>query len=105
VKDNRLLPAGFGKRGAPPAVAVRGTAETDEDFDQGSDRVRYVVNTTGVDGPLTIEAELLFQPTSFRWARDLSEYDALETRRYGAYYNGLVANASMLMARASARVN
>jgi len=105
VKDNRLLPRGFDKASATPAIAVRGAAAGDADFRAGGDRVRYVVNLEGRQGPLTVDAELRFQPISFRWAANLRRYEAAETRRFVSYYDSMAASSSVEIARASTRID
>lgn len=103
VKDNRLLPRGFDKTSASDDIAVRGPARADPDFLAAGDRVRYVVDAPGA-GPLTIEAELRYQPIGYRWARNLGEYDAMETQRFVSYYDAMAAGSSLVLARASAAV-
>ncbi len=80
LKDNRLLPRGFDRDAGGPDVAVRGEAETDADFVGGADRVRFMVDAGGATGELEVVAELWYQPVGFRWAQNLSLYDAPETR-------------------------
>ena len=105
VKDNRLLPEGFDKGTAGSDIAVRGAAASDEDFGAGGDRVRYVVNTAGVSGPLTIEVVLRFQPVAFRWADNLRSYDLPETRRFVSYYDAMAASSSAAIATVSTVAN
>ena len=103
VKDNRLLPRGFDKTSASADIAVRGPASADPDFLATGDRVRYVVDAPDA-GPLTIEAELRYQPIGYRWARNLGEYDAMETQRFVSYYDAMAAGSSLVLARTSAAV-
>jgi hypothetical protein len=105
VKDNRLLPRGFDKTTAEPDVAVRGDAAADTDFIGGGDRVRYRV-ALGANGagPLTIAAELLYQPIAYRWAENLRGYDAEETRRFGRYFTENAAGSASLVAAATASI-
>lgn len=98
VKDNRLLPTGFAKDGAPPDVAVHGEAIGDPDFLGGGDRVRYRVDLSGRTGPYTITAALRFQPVAFRWARNLARYDAAETRRFAGYFDAMAGGSSTRLA-------
>jgi hypothetical protein len=105
VKDNRLLPSGFDKASAGPAIAVRGAAAADGDFQAGGDRVRYHVNLAGLHGPLTVDVELRFQPISFRWASNLRRYESAETRRFVSYYDSMAASSSVVIAQASAHVD
>jgi hypothetical protein len=105
VKDNRLLPRGFDKRTAEPDFAVRGAAADDADFVGGADRVRYrIALPQGVSGPLTVEAELLYQSISYRWADNLRAYDAEETQRFGRYYAENAAASAAVIATATASI-
>jgi hypothetical protein len=102
LKDNRLTPAGFDKRTAAMDIAVVGEALADENFVAGGDRVRYSVELGGAAGPYRIEAELRFQPISYRWAANLKKFDAEEMRRFTRYYESMSAESSTVLARASA---
>ena len=102
VKDNRLLPARFDKRTADKDIAVHGGALEDPDFIGSGDRVRYSVALGGAQGPFRIEAELWFQPISFRWAENLRRYDAQETRRFNSYYDAMAPASAIVLVRGSA---
>lgn len=104
IKDNRILPAGFDKRGAPEDIAVRGPAADDADFTGGSDRVGYDVAVASGEGPYTIEAELWYQPIAFRWAHNLSRHRASEITRFVAAYESMAHASAVVLARDSARV-
>ena len=104
IKDNRLLPRGFDKATAHPDVAVYGSAREDADFREVGDRVRYEIDLAGANGPLLVEAELLFQPIAFRWARNLEAYDAPETKRFTAFYRSMAGSSSALLAAAREQV-
>lgn len=99
LKDNRLLPRGFEKRSAAADVAVHGAAQTDADFQGGSDQVRYSTDVPGGAGPFTITVELLYQPISYRWARNLEGYDAAEPQRFVRYYDSMSGATHQLLAR------
>jgi hypothetical protein len=101
LKDNRLLPRGFDKRTAAPEIAVYGGAATDEDFTSDGDRVRYRIAVTEA---AIVEVELRYQPISYRWARNLAQYEAPEPRKFVGYYNTLAPFSSVLVARTSASV-
>jgi hypothetical protein len=103
LKDNRLLPAGFDKRAVSDDIAVVGTALTDSDFSGGCDRVRYLVDVTGREGPFRIEVELRYQPIAFRWAENLKQYDAVEARRFAKYYESMSHASSAILAHATAK--
>jgi hypothetical protein len=102
VKDNRLLPAGFDKTTADADIAVQGEAARDADFSAAGDRVRYAVDISGAEGPVTVEARLYFQPIAFRWAQNLRRYDAAETRRFVSYFESMSTGSAEVLARAVA---
>jgi len=104
VKDNRLLPRGFDKGTADPDIAVLGAAADDPDFTGGSDRVRYLVDLGSATGPLTVEATLWYQPIGYRWAHNLGEYNAMETRRFVRYYESMADASAVALARATTTV-
>jgi hypothetical protein len=104
IKDNRLLPKGFDKTTAVRDIAVRGDARADADFAGGSDRLRYSVDTTGAQRPLAIDAELLYQPIGFRWARNLDSYRAAEPQRFVRYYTEMGGGGAATLARATVTV-
>jgi len=56
----------------------------------------------GAQGPFLIEAELWYQPISYRWASNLRPYDAAEPRRFVGYYDAMSSASAVLLARASA---
>jgi hypothetical protein len=103
AKDNRLLPRGFDKATAEADIAVHGAALGDRDFAGGGDRVRYRVPTGGAGGPFTVDAELRYQVISYRWAHNLSAYDAAEPKRFVGYYDQLAPASSIVLARSTAR--
>jgi hypothetical protein len=100
VKDNRLLPRGFDKATAHADIAVHGDARADATFVGEGDRVHYLLPA----GTATVDVELRYQPIAFRWAHNLRGYDAPEPKRFVGYFNELGADASALVARATARV-
>jgi len=104
IKDNRILPLGFKKAGAPDDVAVRGGAAQDEDFTDGSDRVHYVMPLGGATGPFTVRAELCYQPVSFRWARNVEDHPSDEAGRFASYYSALSTSSGIVLARANATI-
>ncbi len=104
-KDNRLLPAGFDKRSAGEDIAVRGDATGDADFIGGGDRVRYSMAVNAAAGPFHMEAELRYQPISFRWAHNLSPYEAEEPERFTCLYEAAASASSIVLASAGATVS
>ena len=102
LKDNRVLPHGFGKRTAQPDIAVHGSALDDPDFTDAGDRVLYSVPVTAAAGPFEVEAELLYQPIGYRWAQNLKKYNgAAEARRFTTYYDAMAPAATATLARAT----
>ncbi len=102
LKDNRLLPRGFDKRTAEPDIAVHGDAVDDPDFVGAGDRVRYSIDLANAQGPLVVEAELLYQPIGYRWAANLKAYgQAREPLRFTGYYDAMAATATATLARAT----
>ena len=86
LKDNRLVPDGFKKASADEDIAVVGGAFEDSDFQDGEDRVRYLVSLDNFSGPLTILVELCYQSIGYRWAMNLARFDAFEPNQFLSYY-------------------
>jgi hypothetical protein len=105
IKDNRLLPRGFDKSTAPADVAVHGAATGDPDFQSGGDRVRYAIDVSKAQAAITLEAELRFQTISFRWARNLGTYAAVETKRFTSYYDSMSQGSSFAIARGTVTID
>jgi hypothetical protein len=102
VKDNRLLPRGLSKAAATADIAVQGGAAQDLDFGEGRDRVTYRVPLNGAQGPLTVTAELWYQPIGYRWAVNLRNYDAPEPKRFIAYWDSMAGESAIVLARSTA---
>ena len=100
LKDNRLLPAGFDKRTASEEIAVIGEAREDAAFDASGHGIDYIIEVSGHPGPFAVEAELLYQPISYRWAHNLSTYDAPEPRRFVSFYESLQEVSATVLASA-----
>lgn len=98
IKDNRILPKGFDKENAHEDIAVAGNAFEDESFVGGIDRIRYRIPLNQADGPLSITAELYYQPIAYRWAKNLAGYNAPETNRFTGYYDAMSGNSSVILA-------
>jgi hypothetical protein len=101
-KDNRMLPMGFDKRTADDEVGVKGAAANDPDFQGGGDKVNYSIALGNAQGPFQIEAELYFQPISFRWAENLRKYDAYEPKRMVKYYESMSTGSAVVISKATA---
>jgi len=102
IKDNRLLPKGFNKRSVDPQIAPQGEAVNDADFTGGGDKIRYSVPLGNAQGPFQVEAELWFQPISYRWANNLKPYKATEPQRFTAYYDAMATGSAVMLTRANA---
>jgi hypothetical protein len=100
VKDNRLLPRGFDKGTAEADIAVHGQASSDMNFKAEGDSIEYVIALRQTQGPYTVEAELWYQPISFRWAENLSTYDSAEPNRFFSYYEPMAGSSAVILARA-----
>ncbi len=103
AKDNRLLPQGFDKSSAEPAVKVHGAAQGDADFLAGGDSIRYRVAAPAEVGEIEVQARLMFQTIGYRWAENLAAYDAVETRRFVSYYTDNSEASAVVLAEAGYR--
>jgi hypothetical protein len=101
LKDNRLLPRGFDKATADAEVGVYGAAKEDSDFTGAGDRVHYAVEVPA-GRQLKVEVELRYQSIGYRWATNLSGYDAPEPKRFTRYYRATAAGSSVIVANAFA---
>jgi hypothetical protein len=99
LKDNRLLPDGFDKSTADHDIAVHGGAGEDSDFLGGGDRVGFVLDLGGGEGPYSIEAELWYQPVAYRWAHNLGDQQAAEIDRFISYYEEMAGESAVILAR------
>jgi len=104
VKDNRLLPRGLRRASASADVAVHGAAADDPDFGDGRDRLTYRISAAGAEGPLTVTAQLFFQPIGYRWAVNFRGYDAPETKRFVGYWDSMASESALVLAKATASV-
>jgi len=102
IKDNRLLPKGFNKAAVDQGIAPQGGAATDVDFTGGGDKIRYSIALGNSQGPYQVEAELWFQPISYRWANNLRPYNAMEPQRFTKYYDATSSGSAVMLVRAIA---
>ena len=101
IKDNRLLPRGFDKRAADARDRRRKVApSTMHNFTGGGDKIRYTVDLGNAQGPFQVEAELWFQPISYRWANNLKPYDAMEPQRFTRYYDSMSSGSAVMLVSA-----
>ncbi len=100
IKDNRLLPRGFDKAQPPRVSAVIGDALNDADFIGGGDSVQYRIPVDPAGAPFTIEAELLYQSVSYRWAKNVLDSGSVEAQTLGEMLSRL-GNAPVRVASAS----
>jgi hypothetical protein len=101
LKDNRILPKGFNKQGAPADIAVYGDALADPDFTDHGHKVRYSVDIGKAVGPFEVVAELWYQPVGYRWANNLKSYDAPEPKRFTGYYDSMGTGTAVLLVKTS----
>lgn len=99
LKDNRLLPQGFDKEYVHADIAVYGRANVDDDFIDGSDQIRYVFQIDPQSLPLTITAELLYQPVAYTWIEQMRAWEAHEIDDLLAYA-AKVPNQALLLSSA-----
>jgi len=99
IKDNRLLPRGFNKTTAHADIAVRGTAAEDTNFNDQGDVVSYSIAVGKLQGPYNVEVTLRYQPIAYRWAQNLSAYNAMETKRFVGYYNEMAPESAAILAQ------
>jgi len=104
VKDNRLLPRGFDSATAPEDIAIRGKVREDSDFEKAKDRIQYSAALKQSAGPYTLQAELLYQPIGYRWAKNLHQFEANETSRFVSFYDSMADSSTAVLARATATV-
>jgi hypothetical protein len=99
LKDNRLLPNGFKQANVIPETDTYGLAADDPDFVGGGDRIRYLVDFVGTQGPFNITVELKYQSVGYRWAENLRQFGTKETefflRLYDVYDNSAETVASV----------
>ena len=106
IKDNRLLPSGFDKRRADPGDRRAGRCGGRSGLHRRRRRVRYSVPLGNAPGPFQVEAELWFQPISYRWANNLKPYDAMEPQRFTGYYDTIVVGVPRVeVGRSTPRAN
>ena len=98
AKDNRLLPQGFDKLAVPADIGVFGAALDDASFGGAGDEVAYRIEVDPNLGPFTIEAELLYQSVSYRWAENLDPDDGSFIEDFKGYYEA-VPNVPSIIAR------
>lgn len=103
IKDNRLLPKGFDKTKVDQEIAPQGGAMADNDFTGGGDKIVYAIPLSNSQGPYQVEAELWFQPISYRWANNLKPYDAEEPKRFTGYYDAMSTGSAVLIDRTTAK--
>jgi len=87
VKDNRITPAGFDKNTVPDDIRVAGAAQTDANFNNGSDVITYRIDV-GAAGRVSFEAELKYQTLGYAFVNDLlRDIDNPEVARFASLYD------------------
>jgi len=98
LKDNRILPMGFDKATSPEDCGVYGAAAKDNDFKDFTDRITYKIPLTPGMGKLRIQVALRYQPIGYRWARNLEDTDAAETKRFLKYFKAFAPSSAAVLA-------
>jgi hypothetical protein len=86
LKDNRLLPEGVDKAALPADIAVYGEARDDVNFEGGSDLITYRVGVEPGTAPFTVSGELLYEPLSYQFVKDLLVDQTPLVERFAGYY-------------------
>lgn len=88
LKDNRILPIGW-KPGHPDAKQIQPVGlGRDSDFKGGRDRTRYAIKLpASVQGPVQVEARLLYQVLGSRYADELFRYETREVEAFKRYWS------------------
>ncbi len=86
IKDDRLLPRGWSADHPDAAATAPVGTDGDPTFGPGGDEVLIEVGTGASKGPLTVEATLLYQTLSARWAAELFTHDTREIRAFRRYW-------------------
>ena len=102
LKDNRILPMGFDKATSPEDCGVYGAAAEDRDFRAFTDRITYRIPLTPGLEKLRIQVELCYQPIGYRWAHNLKDTDAAETKRFVKYFKTFAPSSAAVLARGEA---
>jgi len=87
IKDNRILPNGTDKASLPTDIAVYGEASEDTNFIGGSDMITYQIDISNAQGPFTFNAELLYEPLSYRFMVDMFTDNTPEIDQFEGYYD------------------
>ena len=82
-------------------ITPQGEAMNDNDFAAGGDKIRYSIPVGSAQGPFQVDAELWFQPISYRWASNLKTYTAMEPQRFTGYYDAMSSGSGVMLTRAS----
>ncbi|MBL4847669.1 MAG: hypothetical protein JKY65_19300 [Planctomycetes bacterium] len=87
LKDNRLLPLGWRADHADAEPTQPRGVGKDANFLGGRDRVRYEITLPqGTQGPLRVEARLLYQVLGARYADEIFQFDTREIRAFNGYW-------------------
>ena len=84
---------------------MKGEAAEDPDF-QGRRRPRSVTpfRSERPPGPITVRAELWYQPIAYRWARNVEDRPSAEADLFARYYTPLAGVSGLVLARAEAKI-
>ncbi|MDX2367532.1 MAG: multiheme c-type cytochrome [Colwellia sp.] len=91
LKDNRILPHGFNKETVPEDIAVYGLANTDDNFIQGKDSLRYQVDVSQFSSNyFSVDITLNYQPVAYSFLQDLFEDESIAVERFKKYNESAV---------------
>lgn len=104
LKDDRLLPQGWVATHPTAADTLPRGVAGDADFGAGGDVVSYRVLAPAANGPYTVEATVLYQVLSARFADELFRWRTPEVEAFRAYYES-ADRTPEVVATAGATVN
>ena len=79
-------------------IAVQGLAKEDDDFNETGDKIRYSTRVDRSQGPFTVEAQLIYQPIAFRWAKNLKQQPSEEGDRFVSYFDSMSTQSWIVLA-------
>jgi hypothetical protein len=83
---------------------THGATLPDEDLMGSGDETLYEVKVDTQGGSFIIKEELACQPVGSLWARNLGEYDTVESNRFIRYFDSLSGDSAVILARDSIKI-
>ena len=100
--DTRLLPKGWSPAGPSADRTKPVGTQSDPNFTGGTDIVAFSTPLPAT-GPVTIDAKLVYQPLSARWADEILQWDTVEVATFGELYE-TASPLPEVLAQTSAKV-